>query len=90
MKTFSRHKTYEEIRQQCALQRLEFNDRLFKTAGWDTIAVYGGGATVVYNTFNGRFFGSTPTGVEFNSDDPQFDKKPWMQALLRFFYVEEA
>jgi hypothetical protein len=90
MKKFARHKTLGEIRSQCMLQRLELNDRLYETEGYDTVKITGGGAWVIYNTFNGRFFGATPKGIEFTSDSPQHDSKPWMQALLSFFYVEKG
>lgn len=44
---------------------------------------------VMFNTFNGRFFGSTPEGVRFNSDLTLHDDEPWFQQLLSFFYVEK-
>jgi len=43
---------------------------------------------VMFNTFNGNFFGETPLGVAFNSKDTAYENKPWFQALLSFFYEE--
>jgi len=84
---FTRHKTYEEIRRQCKKQKLELLDQRYHEGG-DCIAIRGGGAHAVYNTFNGHFWGKTPTGVPFSSTT-QHHKAGWYQALLRFFYVEK-
>ena len=91
---FARHKTYKEIKQQCRKQKVPLNDNLYVTKGWDTILVGAkdrvdrNGGWVIYNTFNGRFFGKTPAGKNFNSDETRWDKSEWMQALLNFFYSE--
>jgi hypothetical protein len=45
---------------------------------------------VLFNTFNGRFFGKTDKGVPFSSDSAEHEAEPWFQALLSFFYVEQA
>lgn len=45
---------------------------------------------VMYNTFNGTFFGRTPEGVRFSSSSTHFEAEPWFQALLSFFYVEKG
>ena len=63
------------------------------------------GGWVMFNTFNGTFYGETPKkrdwhhplvskfcpppGVEFNSRSTEFEAEPWFQALLSFFYVEK-
>jgi hypothetical protein len=44
---------------------------------------------VLYNVFNGRFFGTTPEGVQFASEDDR-DGTPWFDALLNFFYRSAA
>jgi hypothetical protein len=88
VRTFKRHKTYDEIRKQCRMLRLDLNDQKYRVDHWDTIMVSGGGGHVIYNTFNGRFFGKTDRGVAFTSDETKHDKKPWMQAILNFFYAE--
>ena len=86
---FARHKTSSEIRQQCLQQRLEIDDRQYRQ-GSDYITVRGGGAEIIYNTVNGHFFGTTPKGIKVDSDKTTYDHKPWMQALLHFFYVPKS
>lgn len=48
------------------------------------------GAYVMFNTFNGRFFGVTDKGVHFSSSSTEHEAEPWFQALLSFFYVEKG
>ena len=62
------------------------------------------GGWVMFNTFNGTFYGETPKatnwqkvneprvppGVEFSSSGTEFEAEPWFQALLSFFYVEKG
>lgn len=48
------------------------------------------GAFVMFNTFNGTFFGTTDKGVEFDSSSTTHEAAPWFQALLSFFYVEKG
>jgi hypothetical protein len=88
MQTFAGNKTLEQIKAQCKAQGLAFDDYLYRTAGHDHVRISGGGARVLFNTFNGRFIGITPDGVAFSSDD-KLDGTPWFDALLRFFYVEK-
>lgn len=90
MKKFARHKSHDEIRRQCRMQRLHFMDTKYRLHGSDFVTVSGGGADVFYNVASGWFFGTTPAGVEFSSNDTKHDSKPWMQALLQFFYSEAA
>lgn len=95
MKTFQRHKTYEEIKAQCAAQSLYFGDTYYRTHGGDTIKIakeFGNTDYVIFNTTNGRFFGSASVygqTVEFNSDTTTYDGEPWFDALLDFFLVEK-
>lgn len=91
MKTFSGIKTYEQIKAQCKEQGVVCNDRLYCRSGWDTIVVgdqKNEGGYAVYNTFNGRFHGKTPEGIEFFSSATTHENEPWFQALMSFFYVE--
>jgi hypothetical protein len=88
MEKFAGNKTPEQIKAQCKAQGLVFDDRRYQTMGDDHVVVRGGGAYAIFNTFNGRFFGTTPDGTEFTSDDT-LDGTPWFDALLRFFYVEK-
>ncbi|MFN4360506.1 MAG: hypothetical protein ACK4F4_07260 [Hylemonella sp.] len=87
MTKFQGTKTLAQIRAQCRAQGLKFDDRLHREDQSDYVVVQGGGAKVLFNTFNGRFFGTTPDGVKFNSDLTTHENKPWFQGLLRFFYV---
>lgn len=89
MKKFARHKTLDEIRKQCQEHGVPLNTRLYDERGYDTVFVGIGpdSGFAIYNTFNGRFFGRTPDGVEFTSDEDTHDSEPWMQALLNFFMV---
>lgn len=43
-------------------------------------------ACVMFNTFNGTFFGETDKGVAFNSSSTKYEEKAWFQKLLTFFY----
>lgn len=89
MKQFAGHKNVATIAKQCKAQGLQLNDRLYKT-GWDTVVVSGGGAHVTYNSFNGRFFGVTPDGTRFSSDETVHEHEPWFQSVLLFFYIERS
>lgn len=97
MKTFARHKTFDEVAAQCKAQGVRFDAYQYRVNGADTIVVggplvlpykKGSPAYVVYNTTNGRFSGRTHKGLTF-SESSDFDDRPWFQALLAFFYVEK-
>jgi hypothetical protein len=110
MKKFAGKKPLETIRQQCKLQGVHFNDFLFRTQRSDYVVLTSkkgnnDSGQVLYNTFNGTFFGTTPAkrdwhhplvnkfcppaGVEFDSNSTEHENEPWFQALLSFFYVEK-
>ncbi len=97
MKTFHRHRDIDEIRLLCRDLGIPLNDRLYRTAGWDTVVVgchahqmrEPGAAYVIYNTFNGTFFGKTAKGEEFDSSSTTHEDEPWFQQLLELFYVEK-
>lgn len=93
MKTFSGNKPLAVVKAQCKAAGIDYNDREFRRVGSDFVCittVKGQNHTgqVLYNTFNGRFFGTTPDGTEFSSDSTKFENEAWFQALLSFFYVE--
>lgn len=90
MKTFAGIKHLIDIRDQCRAEGLLWDDKAFRTRGSDHIVISGGGARVFFNTFNGRFFGTTDTGVSFNSDSTEHEECPWFQSLLAFFYTESS
>jgi hypothetical protein len=89
MKTFAGNKTRAQVKAQCKAAGVQFDERAYK-AGSDFTFLRGGGACVAWSSWNGRFFGKTPDGIEFNSDSDEWDGEPWMQALLNFFYVEKT
>lgn len=87
MKVFARHLSYEELKKQCKKLKVPMDDTLYREQGWDTVVVGTvGSGHVIYNTFNGKYFGSTPSGHSFTSSDPA--RAPWARDLLNFFYVE--
>jgi hypothetical protein len=91
MKTFKGSKRLDVILRQCREQKVHVDRRQFDR-GADHIVLEKGGAQVFYNVFNGRFFGAVMIDgslVKFNSDASVFDKKPWFQALLDFFYTDD-
>lgn len=90
MKTFAGLKKLDVIKSQCNAAGIRFDDTRYRQHGDDHVLIAGGGAHVLYNTFNGKFFGITPTGVEFDSSGTQHEHEPWFQALLSFFYVERG
>lgn len=96
MKKFAGTKSLDTIKQQCKAQGVYIDTRLHDQRGQDTVVVGGPVVTkgiqhhgwVIFNVFNGKFFGRTPKGVVFDSSDYVHEKEPWFQALLSFFYVE--
>lgn len=94
MKKFAGNKALDVIKAQCASLGLDYNDTLHR-AGHDYIVItsvkgdnYSG--QVLYNTFNGKFFGTTPDGTQFDSNETEHEREEWFQALLSFFYIEFA
>lgn len=87
MKMFAGNKSLTAIQQQCEDAGLVYDQSAFER-GSDYVRISGGGAHVLYSTFNGRFFGETPDGVKFSSDSTRHESEEWFQALLSFFYVE--
>lgn len=88
MKKFAGNKTREQVKAQCDALGLEFDDAAYQR-GSDITVIRGGGAHVLWISFNGRFFGTTDTGIEFSSDETTHEAEPWFQALLDFFYVSK-
>lgn len=86
-KTFAGHKPLQVILDQCKAEGLIVNRAKFDEGG-DHIGIIGGGCSLTYSTFNGRFWGTTPDGIEFSSDSTEHEHEPWFQALLAFFYAE--
>jgi hypothetical protein len=84
---FAGNKTLAQIRAQCKAQGVQYIDSQYRR-GSDFVTLHSPGAYVMFSAFNGRFFGKTPDGITFSSDDKR-DGTPWFDALLRFFYVEK-
>ena len=90
MKTFAGTKTLDLIRSQCASGGHKFDDLLYRTKGDDHVkVVMQDGTDVLFNSFNGRFFGTRANGLSFNSDTSKHDKTKWFSDLLGFFYTTE-
>jgi hypothetical protein len=81
---FAGNKTLDVIRAQCEAQGVQFIDSQYKR-GSDFVTLRSPDAWVMFSVFNGRFFGRTPDGIEFSSEDRR-DGTPWFDALLDFFY----
>lgn len=88
MKKFAGIKSRAQVKAQCKAAGVEFDDNAYKK-GSDFTVLRGGGAKVIWSSWNGKFYGTTPDGVSFSSDSDRFDNEPWMQALLKFFYVDK-
>lgn len=86
---FAGTKPLATIKAQCKAAGVEFDDHLYRERGDDHIALRSPGAIVLFNSFNGRFFGNAPDGTRFSSDDRR-DGEPWFDALPRFFYIAKA
>lgn len=86
MTKFGGNRSYTEIKALCKANGLTVDDTAYREQFMDSITVIGGGAKVVYNTFNGRFSGVTPDGKHFFSSSTKYENEPWFQALLVFFY----
>lgn len=94
---YKRSRTYREIVALCKAQKVPFDDRLYRSEGWDTIVVGCKGPHIhrpgqgyaIFNTFNGQFFGTTDKGVKFDSNSSEHDREPWKQALLAFFMTND-
>ncbi len=89
MKTFARHKTLEEIEAQCAALNVPLDKRLYD--GGDDCVTVGNpdSGYAIYNVVNGRFFGKTDLGIDFSSDEPDYDEHEWFAQLLNFFMAEQ-
>ena len=88
MKTFAGNKSRDQVKAQCKALGVIFDESAYK-GGSDYTSIRGGGAALLWSSFNGRFFGTTDTGVEFSSDETTHESEPWFQQLLSFFYVEK-
>lgn len=88
-KKFKGNKPLATIREQCKAQGVSVDDSLLSQGQSDYIVLTGGGARVLYNTFNGGFFGTTPNGTKFSADSNEHEACEWFQQLMAFFYLEK-
>lgn len=86
MKKYFRHKTPDEIKQQCLTNWIKIDTMKYDEGG-DHLVVYLPGPyeiiPVLYNVVNGRF----SDGNYFNSDQDRGDQ-PWFVDMLDFFYSD--
>lgn len=102
MKQFAGKKTLEQIKAQCKAQGVRYDDKRHNE-GFDNVEIGGPvhrttapfplpvgclNAWVLYNSVNGKFFGTTDRGIQFDSTSTDHENEPWFQALLAFFYEE--
>lgn len=93
MKRFAATKSLNLIRQQCEEAGIYLDDHLYRRNGSDYVVITtvrgdNDSGQVLFNTFNGTFFGTTPDNIPFDSTTTEHENEPWFQALLSFFYVE--
>lgn len=104
-KTFTGNRKLVDIIANAKAQGVAVDDYNFRLRGADHIAFGNAsgkrpdgsplvscgvvGPFVLYNTFNGKFFGRTDKGVDFDSSSTVHEREPWFQQLLEFFYTCE-
>lgn len=87
LKQFKGPKSLDTINSQCIEQGLILRRNRHDAFQSDFVVVswpQAPAAEVFYNTVNGWFFGTTPTGETFDSREP-LDDLPWFAELLEFF-----
>ncbi len=94
MKKFTAYKDLDTIEAQCKAAGIQYDARMMDEHGSDyivvrTLADDSHSGEVLYNMFNGNFFGTTPDGIQFDSMNDMHEDEPWFQQLLSFFYVEK-
>lgn len=90
MKKFSRSRTLYELRVECNKRNWPLDTARYYERGDDHVSFKfsfdGTEGRVLFNTTNGRFFG-TAAGAAFSSDESRFDRKTWFKELLKVAYV---
>ena len=84
MKKFAGNRTLTEIKKRCSKLGVIVDDSAFKN-GSDYLKVFGPNFHVLFNTFNGQFFGDFK-GKNFDSSDASLDDQDWFNQLLDLFY----
>jgi len=83
---FAGVKPRDVVLAQCRAQSVKVDDFRYRKMGSDWTTLSKGGCTVIWCSFNGRFMGTTPDGIEFSESSTQYEAEPWYQQLLEFFY----
>jgi len=93
MQKFKRQKTHDEIVAACKAGTYELDTSNYDEKGSDWITIGGQFgdklASILYSSWNGKFFGKTEDGIDFNSDSDTHENEPWFQEMLNFFYISE-
>lgn len=101
LRKFAGVKPLLTIQEQCLHAGIDFVDDLWR-AGDDCVGIWTKTKDmslgyVIFNTFNGRFFGKTPEGdpyepqgTTFSSENAIHEGEAWYQDLLNFFYMEKT
>jgi hypothetical protein len=91
VKTFERHKNVAELRAECHHRAWLLDSRRYDKHGDDHVRImfiaHGVVGTMLFNTFNGKFFGETEEGQSFDSSDASLDGQAWFAELLSATYV---
>lgn len=92
MKVFKRVRSPDQIQQTCVERGWKWDSRKHDEEGFDHIridfALEAVSGHLLFNAFNGRFFGELKTGVRFDSNVATHEACDWFQELLKVFYAE--
>lgn len=94
MKKFKTHRSLKEIKAACKENDFEFSDEKYKQGSDHVSFTFKHESTeafVLFNTFNGRAFGTINKGTKnegwFSTDSDTHESEPWFNALSDFIYV---
>jgi len=92
MRKFTHHVTLTVLKKRCAEKGLAIDttkhDRDFSDYVTVSGALAGMDFVLIFNTFNGQFFGATEDKREF-SETSTLDAEPWYAAILDLLFVGE-
>ena len=91
MKTFTRRRTLDELKQAITARGWTLDTRLFDALESDYVTFHFAIGAVtglcLVSTFNGRFFGALDSEAgHFDSDEPR-DNEEWFATLLHIVYT---
>lgn len=97
MKTYLRHKTKEEVQDNCHLfgfvsecGQYDLTDEHVRFGYYPPGLRESSPIWVYYNPVNGHFFGSDEYGYFFDNESNQLDHECWYSSLLDFLYVKKS